>query len=71
MRGVVDGVNRPGFTILGVTIQTNAATQFEAEGDTRISEDAFFDAAAGRQVSAKGSVTGGVFSAREVEFEND
>ena len=71
LRGVVDGVNRPGFTILGVTIQTNAATQFEAEGDTRISEDAFFDAAAGREVSAKGSVTGGVFTAREVEFEND
>ena len=71
VRGVVDSVTRPSLSILGVTIQTDASTQFEDSADARITADAFFNAAAGRNVSAKGMLNGGVFIARELEFEND
>lgn len=71
LRGLVDAVTRPTFTILGVTIQTDAATQFENAADVAFSADAFFADAAGRNVSVKGTVSGGIFIAREVEFEND
>jgi hypothetical protein len=71
LRGTVDTVSRPGFAILGVTIQTNAGTEFESSGEQTISADDFFADAAGRIVEATGTVSGGVFTAREVEFEND
>ncbi len=66
LRGIVDTVTRPSFTILGVTIQTNAGTDFE-----RADADDFFADAVGRIAQVKGTVSGGVFTAREVEFEND
>lgn len=71
LRGVVDTVSSPSFTILGVTIQTTAGTEFENSGEGSISADDFFTDAVGRSVEAKGTVSGGVFTAREVEFEND
>jgi hypothetical protein len=71
VRGVVDSVTRPSLMILGVTIQTNSSTQFEDAADAPISSDAFFAAAAGRNVAAKGTLSGGIFIARELEFEND
>src|SRR5262245_1114403 len=71
LRGVVDTAGAPSFTILGVTIQTNAGTQFENSSEGQISADDFFNDAVGRNVEAKGTVSGGVFTAREVEFEND
>lgn len=71
LRGLVDAVTQPTFAILGVTIQTDATTRFENAADAPISPDAFFADAAGRNVSVKGSVSGGVFIAREAEFEND
>jgi hypothetical protein len=71
LRGVVDAASAPSFTILGVTIQTNAGTDFENSSDGPISADDFFSDAVGRNVEAKGTVSGGVFSAREVEFDND
>lgn len=71
LRGIVDTVNRPSFTILGVTIQTSAGTDFENAGEAPISAADFFADAAGRVVQAQGTVSGGVFTAREVEFEND
>jgi hypothetical protein len=70
LRGVVDSASAPSFTILGVTIQTNAGTQFENSGEGAISADDFFTAALGRSVEAKGTLSGGVFTAREVEFED-
>jgi hypothetical protein len=69
VRGIVDSVDRPALSILGVTIQTNGATQYEDTSDLSITADAFFGAAAGRLVAAKGTLAGGVFTAREVEFE--
>jgi len=71
VRGVVDSASTPSFTILGVTIQTNAGTEFENSSEGNISADDFFGDAVGRNVEAKGTVSGGVFTAREVEFEND
>lgn len=71
LRGVVDSASAPSFTILGVTIQTNAGTEFENSGEGSIGADDFFTAAVGRSVEAKGTVSGGVFTAREVEFEDD
>ena len=71
LRGVVDTVSAPSLTILGVTIQTNARTDFENSSEGSMSADEFFTDAVGRIVEAKGTVSGGVFTAREVEFEND
>jgi Domain of unknown function (DUF5666) len=71
LRGIVDTVSAPSFTILGVTIQTNARTDFENSSEGSMSADEFFTDAVGRIVEAKGTVSGGVFTAREVEFEND
>ncbi|MGH8240603.1 MAG: DUF5666 domain-containing protein, partial [Steroidobacteraceae bacterium] len=66
LRGIVDTVSRPSFTILGVTIQTNAGTDFEGSA-----ADGSFAGAAGRIAQVKGTVSGGVFTASEVEFAND
>jgi len=71
LRGVVDTASAPSFTILGVTIQTDAGTDFENSSEGSISADDFFSDAVGRNVEAKGTVSGGVFTAREVEFESD
>ena len=49
-----------------MTIQTTARTDFE--GTTA---DDFFANAVGRIAQVMGTVSGGVFTAREVEFEND
>jgi fructose-specific phosphotransferase system component IIB len=66
LRGIVDSATSPSFTILGVTIQTTAGTDFEGT-----SAADFFTEAVGRIAQVKGTVSGGVFTAREVEFEND
>ncbi|HEY7641107.1 MAG TPA: DUF5666 domain-containing protein [Steroidobacteraceae bacterium] len=71
LRGVVDAATAPSFSILGVTIQTNAGTEFENSGEGSIGADDFFAEAVGRNVEVKGTVSGGVFTAREVEFEDD
>jgi len=70
LRGPASNVAQPQLTILGVTVMTNASTQFESEGDARISADAFFAAAAGRIVKVDGNYQGGVLTAREIEFED-
>src|SRR5262249_1749943 len=56
LRGVVDTVASPSFTILGVTIQTDAGTEFENSGEGSIDADAFFTDAVGRIVEAKGTL---------------
>jgi uncharacterized protein DUF5666 len=66
LRGIVDTATSPSFTLLGVTIQTTTGTDFEGT-----SADDFFANAVGRIAQVKGTVSGGVFTAREVEFEND
>ena len=66
LRGIVDTATSPSFSILGVTIQTTARTDFEGT-----SADDFFADAVGRIAEVQGTVSGGVFTAREVEFESD
>ena len=60
------GSQRLGDVELAPAVDRVAGTDFE---DT--SADDFFANAVGRIAQVKGTVSGGVFTAREVEFEND
>lgn len=71
LQGFVTAVADPSFTILGVTITTNGATQFRDTDDSTISASEFFvRVAAGTLVKAKGLETSTTtMTAEEVEFE--
>ena len=71
LQGFVTAVVNPSFTILGVTITTNGATQFRDVDDSPISAATFFGrVAAGTLVKAKGLETSTTnMTADEVEFE--
>lgn len=71
LQGFVTSVANPSFTILGVTITTNGATQFRDTDDSAISAATFFNrVAAGTLVKAKGLETSTTtMTADEVEFE--
>jgi len=69
LRGFVETVNDPEFTILGVTIRTNAGTEFQ-DNDTAISASSFFSQAQGRLVDAEGSPDNGGILADKAELEN-
>ena len=71
LQGFVTSVANPSFTILGVTITTNGATQFRDTDDSAISAATFFSrVAAGTLVKAKGLETSTTtMTADEVEFE--
>jgi hypothetical protein len=64
VRGRVRSVERPRFSILGITLETNAATRYEL-----MTADEFFANALGRIADAKGTSAGDVVTVREVEFE--
>ena len=70
LRGFVDAVNDPEFTILGVTIRTDGNTEFEDDNDQTISASDFFNQALGSLVEAEGENQGGVIIADEVELED-
>jgi hypothetical protein len=70
LQGFVNTVANPSFTILGVTITTNGATEFRDADDSAISAAEFFSRAAGSLVKAKGLETSTTtMTAEEVEFE--
>lgn len=71
LRGPATDVAQPQLKILGVTVMTNADTEFEDEGDARISAAAFFAAAVGSNVKAQGRMEGNVLVAHEIEIEDD
>jgi Domain of unknown function (DUF5666) len=74
LRGTVSNAVAPQFTILGVTVQTDANTQFEIGDDdsASMSADQFFAGANGQIASVKGTVTGTVLTAKSVRIsEND
>jgi hypothetical protein len=73
LRGFVTAVAAPTITILGVTIQTDGATEFEDESDQPISQAEFFSrVAAGALVKAQGVETSATtLLAEEVELENN
>jgi hypothetical protein len=69
LRGFVDSVNDPVFTILGTTVITGA-TEFRDVDENFIPAATFFAQANGRLVEAKGTLNGSSISATEVSFEN-
>ncbi|NOX69811.1 MAG: hypothetical protein GXP15_11535 [Gammaproteobacteria bacterium] len=70
LRGFVDSVNDPDFTILGVTVQTAGGTTFQDENDNSITPAAFFGQAQGSLVEAVGVLSSGTIIATEVDIEN-
>ena len=73
LQGFVTTPGEPSFEILGVTITTNGATQFEDAAETVISSAQFFGALQqGSLVKASGlEVADQAITADEVEFENE
>ncbi len=72
LRGPVGTAGTQTLTVLGVTIETSAATQYRDVNDSPISASAFFAAvSAGDEVKARGTeVTATSLLAEELELEN-
>jgi len=70
LRGFVDSVSDPEFTILGVTVSTVFATMFNDLDGTPLTPADFFLQANGRLVETSGTLNGAVITAEEVELEN-
>lgn len=70
LRGIAESVSQPGFTILGVAIATDAATQFEDADGNVITADDFFNNAQGRLVSVTGPFDGSAINAVTVRLQN-
>lgn len=70
LRGIAQAVAQPDFAILGVTVQTNAGTEFQDESDAPITAPEFFARAPDRLVTAQGTVLNNVILAEEAELED-
>lgn len=70
VRGFVESVSDPNFSILGVTIVTSAATVFRDNNDQIITAAEFFSQANGRLVEGEGTANANTIIALEVEFED-
>jgi hypothetical protein len=72
LQGFVQAIASPSFTILGVTVGTNASTQFRDVSDAPLSSAQFFGALdVGDLVKADGVETGPeALQAQQAEFEN-
>ncbi len=70
IRGFVDSVSDPDFTVLGVTVQTIPATEYEDISGAQLTAVEFFAQADGRLVEASGTLNGSTIVADEVEFED-
>jgi len=70
LRGFAEDVNAPGFSILGVSVTTNASTEFRNLADAPIGAQQFFDAAEGRLVDVDGTWDGAVLTASEASLED-
>jgi len=69
VEGIVDSVDAPIFTVLGITIRTSTGTEFEAN-EQLISADDFFSQAVGRVVEVEGGLLNGEVVAEEVELDD-
>lgn len=66
----VQSVSQPDFILLGITVRTNANTEFEGDDDdAELTPAEFFAIAEGRIVEVEGTWDGSVLTAEEVEFE--
>ncbi len=70
LQGVAGNLAAPVFTILGVSVVTDAGTSFKDESDSDITSAVFFAAADGRLVKATGNWNGSSLAATIVEIEN-
>lgn len=71
LRAVTQNVAQPVFTLLGVTVQTLPGTEYRDANDQPITAAQFFQHAAGRLVSARGTESGPMqLTAERVELED-
>jgi hypothetical protein len=70
VEGIAQNVSPPSMTVAGVAVTTNAATEFRDENSATVSSSVFFQAAPGRLVKVRGTLTGGVILAQRAELEN-
>lgn len=73
LQAPVDSVNAPLLTLLGVTVQTNADTEFEDLNDTGLTASQFFNQVqTGNLIKAKGMLLNdGTLLAHEIAFEGE
>ncbi|MEO0615867.1 MAG: DUF5666 domain-containing protein, partial [Pseudomonadota bacterium] len=73
LRGIVDAITEPTLTILGVTVETNAQTEYEDADEQPLTAAEFFAAIqAGAVVDVQGVESSDtVIVAEEIEIEDD
>lgn len=70
LQGIARNVADPDLVILGVTVTTDAGTQFEDARDLPITRAEFFAQAPDRLVKAQGLLSGTTLVAEELELED-
>ena len=70
LEGVAQDVAAPNFTVGGVAVTTDGNTEFRDTNGVTINAAAFFQAAPGRTVKARGSLVGNVVLATRAELED-
>lgn len=70
LRGVAANLAPPAFTVLGVSVVTDAGTIFKDASGNPITSAAFFASANGRLVEVGGTWNGSNFTATNVELKN-
>jgi hypothetical protein len=70
LQGMVTSVANQSFTILGVTVATDAQTQFLGLSGQSSAPADFYANAQGQSVKVRGALTGNVFLAEQVQIRN-
>ncbi len=70
LEGTAQNVIAPNFTVGGVAVTTDGNTEFRDINGVTINAAAFFQAAPGRKVKARGSLVGNVVLATRAELED-
>lgn len=70
VRGPATNVAAPSLQVAGVSVTTDARTEFRDNNGATITAAAFFAAAPGREVKVRGTVLGSVLLAERAELEN-
>ena len=70
LQGIALNVAEPTLTVLGVTVVTNAQTHFAGPGGAATGAATFFSGAASHIVRVRGSFSGGVLTADQVQIEH-
>ena len=70
LEGVAQNVAAPNFTVGGVAVTTDGNTEFRDTNGVTVNAAAFFQAAPGRQVKARGTMVGNAVLATRAELED-